>query len=88
MMNQEFNLKRSEIKKVNKLARKLTNEPTAEITGWFTDSKDEWGFRKFICEICYGENLEERADIDIVLEACMFDRIKSWVRKCEAFDRA
>lgn len=73
----EFNtLKKSEIKKAEKMANKLNGRTDCKVTAYGYNGADEYGFARVFCEICY--NYEERADEDVQLEICLWDRRRSW----------
>lgn len=69
-------LKISEIKKAESLARKLTGKADCKVGGYFT-SGERNGVQTFQCEIL-SNNYEDR-EIDIFIEAFIPDRRRSWV---------
>lgn len=78
-MKKEFKgLLRSEIKKAENLANKITGFSDCKITGYSSveSNKFEECWIECECEIC--RNYEERVDIDIMLVIPMFDRRMSW----------
>lgn len=75
--SKEFNLTRSEIKKIYAAAKRRNPGTIPELTGWYSAGGDS--FKPVECEICdglTGERLE-----DVVIECCMFDRRMSFVHK-------
>lgn len=78
-MKKEFRgLLKSEIKKAEKLANKITGFSDCKITGYSSVKSNQFGecWIDCKCEIC--RNYEERVDIDIMLVIPMFDRRMSW----------
>lgn len=78
-MKKEFKgLLRSEIKKVEKLANKVTGFDNCKITGYSTVESTMFDscWIDCKCEIC--RDYEERVDIDIRISIPMFDRRMSW----------
>ena len=73
----EFNLKVSEIRKANRLASKMNNEP-CEVTGWFTNGvEDMFGVVKVFCEMC--TVYDGRRVDDVTINCTMYDRRRSYV---------
>lgn len=74
-----FELKPSEIRKVEKFANKLSGKKDCRITGYFHSGKDDMEFVTVKCEIC-SNDMSERED-DVYLEAFLLDRRRSFARK-------
>ena len=74
---EDFDLTRSEIKKIYSAAKRRNKGKLPELTGWYCAGGNS--FRPVECEICDGLT-GERLD-DVVIEVCMFDRRMSFVRK-------
>lgn len=78
----KFNgLLRSEIKKAEKLANKITGFADCKITGYSSNENKPFDFDDNCwvdckCEIC--RNYEQPIDISIYLSIPMFDRRMSW----------
>lgn len=74
----EFNLLRSEIKKVERYAQKRDGKDS-RVTGYFFKAAlDEFGFIDVRCEIC-SENMSVRED-DVTICVYMADRRRSFVQ--------
>lgn len=74
-----FELKRSEIKKAEKLANKVTGKKECRVTGYSLGKEDDLGYAAVRCEIC-SNDMSER-EPDIYISACMWDRRKSFACK-------
>lgn len=72
----EFDLTRSEIRKVMAAAKKR-NRCLCEIESWFTSGADEWGFQKVECHIM--DPLNDVRLADVIIHCCLFDRRHSFV---------
>lgn len=76
----EFNLNGYEIRNAVNVAKRRNGGRLCEITGWYTKGmSDDTLFRTVECEICdalTGERLD-----DVIIECCMFDRRRSFIRK-------
>jgi len=73
---ENFSLKRSEIKKVKKLAKQITGKADCMIGGYFHSGADELGFVRVECEIL-SNGMNDREQ-DIILEVFMYDRRSSF----------
>lgn len=71
-----FNMKRSEIKKAESLARKLTGKKDCTVGGYFTRYIEGADILTFECEIL-SNNCEDREQ-DVIVEAFLPDRRRSW----------
>lgn len=82
-MKKEFKgLLKSEIKKAEQYANKMSGYNDCKVTGYSvkerteSDLFPEFVWYKVVCEIC--RNYEERCDFDILLMIPMFDRRKTF----------
>lgn len=69
-------LKKSEIKKAEAAANKYCGRKDCKVTAWSAKRSEVESFYNVTCEICF--NYEKRANFDVVVSACMWDRRKSW----------
>lgn len=77
MKIQEFEgLKLGEIKKVEKAANKYSGRTDCRVTGYSATKDNDGLWYNVQCEICF--DYEVRADFDIMLAVCMFDRRRSF----------
>lgn len=76
---EEFDLSKSEIKKIYTSAKKVNPGKMPELTGWYHCGIDDFGFTKVVCEICDGFTGERLHDV--VIYCCVFDRRSSWVQE-------
>lgn len=71
-----FDMMVSEIKKAESLARKLTGKKDCKVGGYFASYKEGNSVVTFECEIL-SNNYEDR-EMDIIVEAFLPDRRRSW----------
>lgn len=71
------NLLKSEIAKAEKAANEFYGTKNAKVTGYsYSENIDELLFMTVECEICF--DYKTRAEHDVVVNVCMFDRRKSF----------
>jgi hypothetical protein len=77
-----FELKKSEIKRAEAAANKYLGRKDCRVTGYFSQKSPDIGAGEWYdvtCEICIN-NMQERAEIDVKIDAYMSDRRRSIVR--------
>lgn len=72
-------LKASEIKKINRYVQDRDKADSC-LTGYSYSTPDEIGFVTVTCEICSHDMTQREADV--IFNACLFDRRKSFVSDC------
>ncbi|MGN1025510.1 MAG: hypothetical protein ACI4P4_03790 [Faecousia sp.] len=70
------NMKKSEIKKAEAAANKFFGRKDCKVTGYSATPSEFEGWYEIRCEICFG--YEERADYDVIVNAMMCDRRRSF----------
>ena len=79
-LEKEFNLNGYEIRNILSVAKRRNGGRLCEIASWYTAGVDRvTGFKAVECEIC--DAVTGRRLDDVVIECCMFDRRKSFIRK-------
>lgn len=73
----EFDLTRSEIRKVISAAKKANKGKLVMFESWFTAGANDMGFQRVECHMIDALN-DERLD-DVVIHCCLFDRRMSFV---------
>lgn len=69
-------LMKSEIKKAEAAANKFYGRTDCKVTGYSSKPSEVNGFQDVLCEICF--NYEERADHDVFIAVCLWDRRRSF----------